>query len=200
MPAHRKLLISDLELLYAIEHGRSLAQIAQEYDATPGAVRWRLRQLRGNLPAPAARRAEETVAATFDCIAELHKNHAILDQLREACLQLLEAEGGQGLDVGPHDYDIHVVVTRKGAPPVRRPLKELLGEKLELVACMEASFTDPRTLLLQTIAQIRQHVELAAKLTERLHDVQQVERFQQTVLACIEQADPDTAARIRGAL
>ena len=40
----------------------------------------------------------------------------------------------------------------------------------------------------------------AVKLTERLHDVQQVERFQQTVLACIEQADPDTAARIRGAL
>ena len=87
MSAPRKLLLSDPELLSAVEQGRTLAQIAQEYDVTPQAVQWRLQQLRQNLPAPAARRAEETVAVTFDCIAELQKNYLILDQLRLACLQ-----------------------------------------------------------------------------------------------------------------
>lgn len=191
--------VSDSELLQALERGQSLARIAQERGVTERELQSRLRQLRCRLEAPAATPAEETVPR-FDGIAELRRNHAILEQLRAACLRLLATEDGQGLDVGPHDYDIQVLVARKGVPPVRRSLNDLLGEKLELVASMEAHFTDPRTLLLQTIAQIGQQVELAVKLSERLHSVQQVERFQQAVLACIRMADPETAARIRAAL
>src|SRR5690242_6985118 len=117
--------VSDAELLRALERGQSLAQIAQTHGVSEREVQSRLRQLRRSLEAPVAPRAEETVAP-LDGIAELHRNHAILDQLRDACLRLLEAEDGQGLDVGPHDYDIQVLVARKGGPPVRRSLNELL--------------------------------------------------------------------------
>jgi hypothetical protein len=199
MSTHCKLPISDAELLHALERGRSLAQIAKEQGVTEPDVQSRLGQIRRGLAVPAAAPAGEA-AGPFDGIAEVHKNHAVLDQLREACLRLLAAEDGESLDVGPHDYDLQVLVARKGAPPVRRSLNDLLGEKRELVASMDANFTDPRTLLLRTVAEIRQHVELAVKLSERLHDVRQAERFQQMVLACIERADPETAARIRDEL
>src|SRR5262249_54563608 len=83
--------VSDAAIPQALERGQSLAQIAQAPGVTERQVQPRLQQLRRILEVPAATQAEVTVAP-FDGIAELHKNHAILDQLRAACLRLLEAE------------------------------------------------------------------------------------------------------------
>ena len=83
---------------------------------------------------------------------------------------------------------------------MRRPLKELLDGDTDQLISIEGKFADPRTLLVSVIAQIRQHVELAVKLAERLHNVQEVQRFQQEVLAAIEAADPETARKIKAAL
>jgi hypothetical protein len=129
MPARRKLTLSDPELLLALEQGQSTLDVARAHSVPHQAVQWRLKHLRENLPAPAARRAEETVGKTLDAIQELLSNVATLHQLKEACERLLQSEDAAALGVGPHDYDIQVLVCRKGAPPIRRPLNELLGEK-----------------------------------------------------------------------
>jgi transposase-like protein len=200
MPARRKLTVSDPELLLALERGSTPSEIAERHGVSDDAVRWRIRQLRRNLPAPAAARAEEVVSQTLGAFEALNANVATLYALKDACLRLLEhPEDAEALDVGPHDYDLEVITTSGGGPPVRRPLRDLLNSEDFLVS-IEGRFADPRTLLLSTLTNIRQHVEVAVKLAERLHDVQEVAVFQREVLDAIAQADPDTAARIRGAL
>jgi hypothetical protein len=198
VPAPRKITLSDHELLLALEQGETTGSIAQRCQCTAEAVRDRLRRLRENLPAPAARRAEETVAHTLDAMAALEDNFAVLGALKRACLKQLAADEEGELDIGPHDYDLEVTVVTRGGVPLKKPVRALL-EGAD-VAGIEAKMADPRTLLVQVVGQIRQHIELAVKLTERIYDVQQVHAFQEEVLRVIHEADPPTAARIRGAL
>lgn len=201
MPARRTLTLGDYEILDLIADGLTPTQIARQHGCSAEAVRWRIRQLKKNLPAPAARRADETLEHTLNAIAELNRNHAILAQLRDACLRLLEDENGR-LDVGPHDYDLTILVSIAGGPPHRKPLSDILGQSAEDAALLslEGKQADPRTLLLSTLTQIRQHIELAVRLAERIHDAQQFAIFQETMLRHIEHASPEVAAAIKSEL
>src|SRR5438128_1451046 len=116
MPAPLKLTLSDYDLLAELAQGKTQAQIAKEQDVSPQCVSDRLKKLQDNLPAPAARRAEETVARTLDCIAELHDSVATLHAIKASCERQLAGEGGQ-IDVGPHDCDMEVLVSIGGRPP-----------------------------------------------------------------------------------
>jgi hypothetical protein len=133
-------------------------------------------------------------------VAELHANIAALQALKEACLRQFASPDAPGaLDVGPH-ADLAVIVSEGDCPPVRRPLQERLSAADRRVPAIAGKVADPRPLLVSVLAQIRLHLELSVKLAERVHDVQEVARFQAEVIAAIEQADPATAARIKGAL
>ncbi len=200
MPAHPKCLLTDDELLEKKQSGQSIAAIARHAGIRPQAVTERLQRLAANLPAPAARRAEETVCHTMTAWEALEQNQAILRELRDACLKQLEGEDGV-IDVGPHDFDVEVLISRGGAPPQRVPLKSLLDENEHgFIAAIESKCADPRTLLTSVLDKIRLHIELAVKLAERVHQVEEVRAFQADVLAEIHAADPETAARIRGRL
>lgn len=201
MPTPRKLTCPDHELLLLLESGKTRAAIARKFGVTPECVSWRLKQLRENLPAPAARRAEETVHHTLDAVAALTDNHAVLVKLKEACERILVSpDDPDAYDVGPHDYDLEVVTIGSGGTPVRKKLRDILGSEDNLLVSVEGKFADPRKLLLEVVSQIRQHVETAVRLVERIHDVQAVQEFQHEVLAAIEAADELTAARIKDSL
>src|SRR4051812_43245282 len=165
MAGVRKLTLSDYELLLALERGETTSTIAQAYDCTPEAVRERLRRLRANLPAPAARRAEETVAHTLDAMAALEDNFAVLGSLKRACLKQLEGASGE-LDLGPHDYDLEVTVLTEQGVPLKKTVRALLAASDGVPVGIEAKMADPRTLLVSVVGQIRQHIELAVRLTE----------------------------------
>jgi hypothetical protein len=200
MPAPRKLTLSDVEILLALESGETTGTIAEQYGVTPEAVRDRLRRVRENLPAPAARRAEETVSHTLDAMAALEDNFAVLGALKRACLKQLGGTEEGELDVGPHDYDLEVTVLTEEGVPLKKTVRALLAGAAGEAVGIEAKMADPRTLLVQVVGQIRQHIELAVKLTERIYDVQQVQSFQEEVLGVIGSLEPEVAARIRGAI
>jgi hypothetical protein len=199
MPAHLKLTLSDYDLLAELAQGKSQAQIAQEQDVSPQCVSDRLKRLQENLPAPAARRAEETVARTLDCIAELHASVAALHAIKASCERQLAGEDGQ-LDVGPRDYDLEVLVSTGGRPPVRRPLRDVLGEKSDQLISIEGRFADPRTLLVSVIGQIRQHLELAMRMQAQMYNAAETQRFQEEVLALIARVNPAESQAIKEAL
>jgi hypothetical protein len=170
MPAPKKLTLSDAELLQALAEGKTRRQIATENGVNAECVRWRLRQLAKHLPAPAARRADDTVALTLSAMEAMRENIRLLYEMRDACTRELQGKDGR-LSVADRDADL-----------------------------LQSRAADPRQLLLSTMTQIRMHVELGVRLVERIHDAQELALFQQEVLAAIETADPNTAARIRGAL
>jgi hypothetical protein len=163
-------------------------------------VRARLRVHRANLPAPAARRAEETVTHTLNAFSALEESVAILIALRDACCdELRHPDHPEQLAVGPHDFDGTVITAGEDGPPQVQNLYTLLKGR-EHALKVEFHHADPRTLLLSTLGQMRQHIELAVKLVERIHTVQEVERFQEEVLHAISEADEATARRLRAAL
>lgn len=198
MSAPEKLPVSDAQILEELEAGRSLRKIATTHGVTHQSLSERLRRLRENIPAPAARRAEETVSVTLSAFEALASNIATLQKLQHACETLLAGAEGT-FDVGPHDFDLEVTMIGERGQPVRRPIRDLLAGAGTLIS-IEGKFADPRTLLLSIIRELRAHVETGVKLSERLHQVQEVERFMGEVLDAIQSADPATAARVRGAL
>lgn len=199
MPTPAKVTLSDPELLERLEQGLSLRQIARSQGVSWQALSERLKRLRDNIPAPAARRAEETVTLSLSAFEALSKSIATLQKLQDACERLLAAPDGAGFDVGPHDFDLEVTLIGDRGQPIRRPVRDLLAGAGTLIS-IEGKFADPRTLLLSVIRELRAHVETGVKLAERLHQVQEVERFMSEVLDAIDHADPATAARVRGAL
>jgi hypothetical protein len=143
------------------------------------------------------RNSETTGAETLNVVEELRRNFHYLTAVRDACLRLLASPEGETLDVGPHDFDLDVVVATGSGRPTRRPLREFFsGDGLRLVA-VHAKMADPRALLLATLAQIRQQIELTVKLSERIYDTQAIQQFQEEIIHAIDEADPATAARIR---
>jgi CheY-specific phosphatase CheX len=170
MPAPRKLLLTDLELLQRLEAGATPESIAQVFACSAEAVRARVRQVKANLPAPVARRAEEVVSGTLSAFDQLADNLTTLNGLKAACERLLTNDGGT-FDLSPQSFD-------EG----------------------DHRAADPRLYLLSLIREIRQEIEIGVRLAERLHDIQEVERFQQEVLSAIGEASPEVAARIRSAL
>ncbi|HEX2609516.1 MAG TPA: hypothetical protein VHK68_00805 [Gemmatimonadales bacterium] len=197
MAARRKLILSDIEILRALEAGENTETLARLHHVTPQAVRWRLKAMRKNMAAPAARRAEEAVGATLDAWRRLKDNLESLEKLKDAAEDLLESPDHDGFDVGPHDYDLEVTCLSDGVP-VRRPIRDLTGG-LELIS-VEGKFADPRLLLISATKEIRQQIEAGVRLSERVHNLVEMARFQQEVLDAIAQCDEATAARIRGRL
>lgn len=182
MPAPRKIALSDTELLALREAGHSQRDIASLAGVGREAIRQRLKTIAANLPAPAARRAEETLTLTLSAIKELRRNYDTLNAVKEACLALLTDEQG-GLWLGTHDFDLEVMVSQHGQPPHRVKLTDLLQQSEgSFVLSVDSKHADPRTLLLATLQQIRQHVELGVKLTERIHDAERIEEFIRSVL------------------
>src|SRR5205807_117572 len=116
-----------------------------------------------------------------------------------SCERQLRGEDGQ-IDVGPHDYDMEVLVSIGGRPPVRRPLREVLGEKSDQLISIEGRFADPRTLLVSVIGQIRQHLELAMRMQAQMYNAAEMQRFQEAVLSLIARVTPEQAQAIKEAL
>lgn len=200
MPANRTLLLSDYQILDLISQGWGFTKIANAHHVSAEAVRWRVGQIKKNIAAPAARRASEVVDHAHSAMEALSRSITVLNALREACLAQLEGQDGN-IDIGPHDFDCEVVVSLNGAPPQRRSLSSLLQQSDDtLLLAIDSKHEDPRKLLLATIGQIRQHIELAVRLYERVHNADSLARFQETVLTVIESADKETAARIRQGL
>jgi hypothetical protein len=198
MPTPPKATLTDPELLLQLEEGRSLSKIATSAGVTRQALSERLKRLRENIPAPAARRAEETVSLALGAFEALSGSIATLQKLQSACERLLAGADGT-FDVGPHDFDLEVTVLGDRGQPIRRPIRDLLQGAGTLIS-IEGKFADPRTLLVSVLRELRAHIETGVKLAERLHQVQEVERFMSEVLDAIAAADPATAARVRGAL
>jgi len=208
MTTDEKSEISDAEILERLAAGEGIAAIARSQGVTPGAIRERLRQLRERLPAvPPARapggearsptplRWVPGEARTLNAVEELQRNFDHLAALRDACLRLLASPDG-GLDVGPHDFDLDVVVTSSAGRPVRRPLREFVGADGPRLVAVHAKLADPRPLLLATLAQIRQHLELAVTLSERIYDLRAMQQFEEEVVHAIDAADPALAVQI----
>ena len=173
MPGKRKLTLSDPEILARLAAGETPQTLATAYGCTAQAVRERVKRLHENLPAPAARRAEETVSHTLDAFSAYEQSMAALLAMRDSLLLLLaHPTDERRLDLGTHDFD-----RDEGSRAA-----------------------DPRAVLLAVITQIRQHIELGVRLAERLHNQQEVERFMQEVLREIDAAAPDVATRIKGRL
>jgi hypothetical protein len=201
MPTPAKVTLSDPELLEALEQGRSLRAIARSQGVTWQALSARLKRLRENIPAPAARRAEETVSLSLSAFAALSGSILTLQKMQAACERLLgSADDPLAFEVGPHDFDLEVTILGPAGQPVKRKVKELLEPSGDTLISIEGKFADPRTLLLSVLRELRAHVETGVKIGERLHHAQEVEAFMQEVIDAIDSADPATAARIRGAL
>jgi hypothetical protein len=144
--------------------------------------------------------SEQSSGEILNVIEELRRNFNHLAAVRDACLRLLASPEGEALDVGPHDFDLDVVVATGSGRPTRRPLREFFsGDGPRLVA-VHAKMADPRALLLATLAQIRQQIELTVKLSERIYDTQAIQQFQEEIIHAVDEADPATAARIRARL
>jgi hypothetical protein len=200
MPAARKLLLSDAELLDQLAK-KSPTAVARENGVGESSVRWRVKQIRQNLPAPAARRSEEIVGRTLDALAIIQDNLRILGALKRATLRLLEHPTLAGeLDLGPHDYDLEVMVADGMGPPVKRRLNEITAEGGLETLQIQSRMADPRQFLLSVMRQEAQQLELGVRLVERVTDAQDVAAFQEEVLHAIEAAEPETAQRIRGAI
>ena len=89
-----------------------------------------------------------------------------------------------------------MVVTGSAGRPVRRPLREFIGADGPRLVAVHAKLADPRPLLLATLAQIRQHLELAVKLSERIYDLRAMQQFEEEVVHAIDAADPALAVQI----
>jgi hypothetical protein len=133
----------------------------------------------------------------INVVEEMRQNLDHLVALRGACLRLLASPDGAGLDVGPHDFDLEVVVSTGAGGPVCRPLREFLGADGPRLVAVHAKMADPRPLLLATLAQIRQQIELMVKLSERIYNTQTVQQFQEEIIHAVQEVDTVTAARIR---
>src|SRR5229473_4009151 len=145
MAAPRKIALTDTDILRRLEQGDSQQEIADAAGVRREAIRQRLKTIRENLPAPAARRAEETVSLTLSAIDELRRNYATLAAVRDACLALLAADDGS-LWLGAHDYDLEVMVSTLGQPPHREKLTTLLSRLDDRgLLDIEAKHADPRT-------------------------------------------------------
>jgi hypothetical protein len=130
-------------------------------------------------------------------VEEMRRNFDHLTALRDACLRLLASPDGAGLDVGAHDFDLEVVVSTGGGRPVRRSLREFFGADGPRLVAVHGKMADPRSLLLATLGQIRQQIDLVVKLSERIYDTQAIQQFQEEVIHAVHEADPALAARIR---
>jgi hypothetical protein len=202
MPTPPRFPLSGPELLRALEKGETPASLAEAHSVSAQCVRWHVRQLQRFAAAPAARRADELVSHTLGAFAEIAENLRCLRLLRVACLdQLQHPYDPAALDVGPHDYDLEATVSGgPGEPPLRRSIHELAQGAGGMLISIESKFADPRLLLLKVMQEIRQQLTVAVQLADRLHSAREVEAFQREVLDAITAADPDTAARIKGAL
>ena len=103
-----------------------------------------------------------------NAVQELHRNFDHLTAVRDACLRLLARPEGDGLDLGPHDFDLDVVVSTGTGRPTRRPLTDFFPEGGPRLLALHGKMADPRALLLDTLAQMRQQVECFVKLSERI--------------------------------
>lgn len=189
-------------LLARHERGESARCLAEEMGCSKSRMVRLLRKAREErTPARVqalAENAGEVMTTTLDALGLLQGNVRDLERLRDACLKLLrDPDDEDGLDVSPHVGDVEVVVPSEDGPPVRRKLSALLSEVDSLVFSVQVSTADPRTLLLSTIAQLKQHIELGLKLAERLYTVQEVERFQKDVLEVVESVDEEAGREIR---
>ncbi len=147
---------------------------------------------------PLSLRAEE-VAAQLQGLVE---NYRTLEELRDECLRRLRNDEGRiEIPFGePREGDGAASGKRSdGAGDGSRSSKD--GEKSAGSSVRGpggAKKTEhPVTLLLQTLDAMRQHLAMIASMTDRMYEVKEVERFEQTVLAIVQSVDPDVAERIR---
>jgi len=90
-----------------------------------------------------------------------------------------------------------VVVSTGTGRPTRRPLTDFIPEAGTRLLAVHGKMADPRSLLLDTLAQMRQQIELTVKLSAQICDIEAVERFQEEVLDAIHEASPAAGERLR---
>jgi predicted transcriptional regulator len=195
----RNIEMTDAELMRRVAAGERQSTIAQELGVSRAAVGRRLKEARERLPL--SHRAEEVLMQ----FQELAGNYHVLQEVRDECLRRLRNSEGridlvlaglwsseteEGGDAGGHG-DAEITHASRGYPgrgngsTARRSAGS--GKKTE----------HPVTLLLQTLEAMRHHLAMVAQMTDRLYEVQEVERFQNEVLAAVEEADSAIADRIR---
>ena len=83
-------------------------------------------------------------------------------------------------------------------------IKRTLDQLDEWLPRAEAEVTEAGgqnwTAMLRIIREAREQTKLYADLLERVYDIEQVQAFQEHVLAAVQEADPETAERIRESL
>lgn len=209
-PEGRRRKVTDEQLRADLEAGLTPAQIADKRGVTDRAVRKRIKQLEQTTVAAAVAPAESKrfVSATFNAIEELTKVLQRVNLLQDACDRYLrDPRDPKRYDVGARAEDLDVIYWRLdedgekiGRKPERASLQTLISRAEHLgdreVIAVETKHADPRSLILQTAAEVRQTVSQGVELLRMLRDSQAMEAFREELLRAVGEADPETRARI----
>ncbi len=142
-----------------------------------------------------------------DVLAELNQCFSRANLLFEACDRWLrDPENPERYDLNPRAEDVFVTfVEQDGEGNARVRRKKRLSLLLEEVKGMragaeiltvETKSADPRKLVLDAIAELRQLTGLQLQIFESLNDIRHVAEFQEEVLRCVEEVSPELRREI----
>lgn len=153
-----------------------------------------------------ARLGKEGGRAT-DVLAELQRCFSRANLLFEACDRWLrDPEDSERYDLNPRAEDVFVTFIEQdgeGNTRVRRKkrlsllLEEVKGTRAGAeILTVETKSADPRKLVLDAIAELRQLTGLQLQIFESLNDIRHVAEFQEEVLRCVEEVSPELRKEI----
>jgi hypothetical protein len=154
-----------------------------------------------------AQEAEEREHA-LDVMTELRRCFARVNLVLDAChAWLLDPEDPTRYTLEPRADDVWIIYTERGpgGKPERKKarLSRLLARLEDAgvdVQGGEHRVADPRKLVLDAAAQLRETTALLAGLLERLHGFEEAQAFQDIVITILREETPDVHARVDAAL
>jgi hypothetical protein len=142
-----------------------------------------------------------------DVMGELERCFSRANLLFEACDRWLrDPENPDQYDLNPRAEDVYVTLVEAGEDgsiTVRKKkrlsliLEDIKGRRpgTEVMA-IETKSADPRKLVLDAIAELRQLTGLQLQIFETLNDIRHVAEFQEEVLNCIGEASSEIRDQI----
>jgi predicted transcriptional regulator len=178
MPIMPKPKINDTKLLYLIDKKRlNQSQAARELGVSRQAVSKRLQDVRGKTTKViAVKKVEQVVDRKIDAIGQLQKINSDANEILDL---LMRWSRGDKTAIQVLENQVRYIKVNGQEEPVR-----------------EYKMKDPRELALKAMAEIRNQLKLQVEIFQALYSLQEVEKFQKTVIDIMGEVDPEVRKEI----
>jgi predicted transcriptional regulator len=171
--------ISDLRLIRLVDEGKSQVQIAEIFGVSRQAVHKRLKELRGRTTkVVVAKKIEQVVDRKIDAMQQLTEINGYAREILDLVMRWIRGE----------DQAIQVLESKIRTVNV--------GTREEPEFVKEFKFTDPHSIALKAMAEIRGQLSLQLDILKVLYDFKAVEEFQKVVLTAIGKVSPEIRDQI----